>query len=157
MSTTIHSYATDCRSLQTPPLSGPALPELLDEGYAFSSGLGRQLDALCGQEPLPVKARWQVRLWPDVLMDEESRILMGFQWGGWWFVNPMLPFGWKILPYIYQSLGMVAMQEIRNQGFPCSQYIDNRHLGQLTKCRPRSQALLWSATQPRYETSIPSD
>ncbi|KAK3753769.1 hypothetical protein QZH41_003888 [Actinostola sp. cb2023] len=41
-----------------------------------------------------------------VLMDEESRILMGFQWGGWWFVNNVLPFGWKISPYIYQSLGM---------------------------------------------------
>ena len=66
-----------------------------------------------------------------VFMDEESRMLMGFQWGGWWFINNVLPFGWKISPYIYQSLGMIATQEIRNQGIPCCQYIDDRHLGQL--------------------------
>ena len=41
----------------------------------------------------------------------------------------MLPFGWKISPYIYQSLGMVATQVIRNQGVPCCQYIDDCHLG----------------------------
>ena len=60
---------------------------------------------------------------------------MGFQWGGWWFVNHVLPFGWKISPYIYQSLGMVATQEIRSQGIPCCQYIDDGHVGQR---RPRS-------------------
>lgn len=47
----------------------------------------------------------------------------------------MLPFGWKISPYIYQSLGMGATQEIRSQDVPCFQYIDDRHLGQR---RPRS-------------------
>ena len=62
-----------------------------------------------------------------VLMDDESRLLMGFQWGGWWFFNHVLPFGWKISPFIYQSLGMVATHKIRNQGVPCCQYIDDRH------------------------------
>ena len=42
----------------------------------------------------------------------------------------MLPFGWKIFPFIYQSLGMVATREIQNQGVPCCQYINDRHLGQ---------------------------
>ena len=68
-------------------------------------------------------------------MDDESRLLMGFQWGGRWFVNHVLPFGWKISPFIYQSLGMVTTQEIRNQGVPCCQYIDDLHLGQR---RPQS-------------------
>ena len=45
------------------------------------------------------------------------------------------PFGWKISPYIYQSLGMVATQEIRSQGVPGCQYIDDRHAGQR---RPRA-------------------
>lgn len=71
-----------------------------------------------------------------VLMDDESRLLMGFQWGGWWFVNNVLPFGWKISPYIYQSLGMVATQELRKRQIPCSQYIDDRHLGQRRPLRP---------------------
>lgn len=53
-----------------------------------------------------------------VLTDDDSRLLMGFKWEGWWFVDNVLPFGWKISPYVYQSLGMVATQEIRNQGVP---------------------------------------
>ena len=65
-----------------------------------------------------------------VFMDDKSRLYMGFQWGGWWFVNNVLPFGWKISPYVYQTLGMVATQELRRQHIPCSQYIDDRHLGQ---------------------------
>jgi hypothetical protein len=65
-----------------------------------------------------------------VLITDDSRPWMGFQWGGWWFVNNVLPFGWKISPYIYQTLGMVATQELRNQYIPCAQYIDDRHLGQ---------------------------
>ena len=59
-----------------------------------------------------------------VLMCKDSHHLMGFQWGGWWFVNNVIPFGWKISPYVYQALGMVATQHIL-----CSQYIDNRILG----------------------------
>jgi hypothetical protein len=49
-----------------------------------------------------------------VLLDEESQTLMGFQWGGWWFVNRVLPFRWKISPYVYQeshalSTSMIAI------------------------------------------------
>ena len=35
-------------------------------------------------------------------------------------------------PYVYQTSGMVATQELRNQHIPCSQYIDDRHIGQLS-------------------------
>ena len=72
-----------------------------------------------------------------VLMANDSRLWMGFQWGGWWFLNNVLPFGWKISPYIYQSLGMVATQELRKRQIPCSQYIDDRHLGQRRQLRTK--------------------
>ena len=36
-----------------------------------------------------------------------------------------------ISPYIYQTLGQVATHALRNYGIPCSQYIDDRHLGEL--------------------------
>ena len=51
-----------------------------------------------------------------------------------------LPQGWKESPYIYQTLGQVATHALRNCGIPCSQYIDDRHLGELwgSKCRRAS-------------------
>ena len=101
-----------------------------------------RLDSLVDVTHYLEKDHFQTKLddksgYDRVLMDDESQLLMGFQWGGggWWFVNHVLPFGWNISPYIYQSLGMVATQEIRSQGVPCCQYIDDHHLGQR---RPRS-------------------
>ena len=85
-----------------------------------------------------------------VLMADDSRPWMGFQWGGWWFVNNTLPFGWKMSPYIYQSLGMVATHQLRTRRIPCSQYIDDRHLGQRRQC-PTHSILL--ATNPLVTSS----
>ena len=42
-----------------------------------------------------------------------------------------LPFGWKASAFIYNSIGLVATSYIRSLGFPCTQYIDDRHAGQL--------------------------
>ena len=42
-----------------------------------------------------------------------------------------LPFGWKASAYIYHSTGLVATSYIRTLRVPCSQYIDDRHNGQL--------------------------
>ena len=94
-----------------------------------------RLDSLVDVTRYLQKNHFQTKLddklgYDHVLMDDDSRLLMGFQWRGWWFVNHVLPFGWKISPYIYQSLGMVATQEIRNQDVLCCHYIDDRHLGQ---------------------------
>ena len=41
-----------------------------------------------------------------VLLDEDSRQFFGFQWQGWYLVNATLPFGWKISPFVYQTIGM---------------------------------------------------
>lgn len=43
--------------------------------------------------------------------------------------NP--PTGWKENPYVYQTLGSVATNAMRELGLPCFQYIDDRHLGEL--------------------------
>ena len=42
-----------------------------------------------------------------------------------------LPFGSKASAFIYISTGLVANSYIRSLGVPCTQYIDDRHAGQL--------------------------
>ena len=64
-------------------------------------------------------------------ISKDSQPYMGAEWGGWWLVWRTLPQGWKESPYIYQTLGMVATHVMRELGVPCSQYIDDRHLGEL--------------------------
>ena len=41
-----------------------------------------------------------------------------------------ISFGWKANAYIYHNIGMAATSRIRLFGVPCSQYIDDRHVGQ---------------------------
>ena len=65
------------------------------------------------------------------LLSEDSLPYMGAEWGGWWLVWKTLPQGWRESPYVYQTLGQVATHMLRNYGIPCSQYIDDHHLGEL--------------------------
>ena len=51
--------------------------------------------------------------------------------GGWYFPYATLPFGWKASAYVYHTMGMASTHFIRSNGVPCSQYIGNRHTGQL--------------------------
>ena len=67
-----------------------------------------------------------------VELSEESRKYFGLQWEGWFFVFNTIPFGWKASAYVYHSVGMAATSYIRSLGVPCSQYIDDRHVGQLS-------------------------
>ncbi len=55
----------------------------------------------------------------------------GLEWEGWFFVFTTFPFGWKASAFVYHSIGMAATSYIRTLGVPCSQYIDDRHWGQL--------------------------
>ena len=66
-----------------------------------------------------------------VSLTQASRTLFGLSWKGCYFVYTCLPFGWKASAFIYQSIGLVATRHIRSLGVPCSQYIDDRHIGQL--------------------------
>jgi len=55
-----------------------------------------------------------------VLLTEESRAYVGFEWNGWWFVNATPPFGWKNSPFIYQSIGLAVISYLRGLGVACS-------------------------------------
>ena len=66
-----------------------------------------------------------------VLLTPDSQAYFGFEWGGLWFVCRTLPFGWKILPFIYHSIGLAVSSFLHDQGIPCSLYIDDRLNGEL--------------------------
>ena len=55
----------------------------------------------------------------------------GLEWEGCYFVYTTIPFGWKASAFVYHSIRMAATNYIRSLGVPCSQYIDDRHCGQL--------------------------
>ena len=80
-----------------------------------------------------------IRLSPD------SRTWFGL-WNAWYFVFNTLPFGWKANTYLYHSIGVVATSFIRSHGVPCSQYIDDRHFGEL-QIRRNAPPCLWSDFQ----------
>lgn len=66
-----------------------------------------------------------------VRLHPRSFTFFGIEWKGWYFTYTTLPFGWKASAYIYHTIGMAATSYIRSLGVPCSQYIDDRHVGQL--------------------------
>ena len=65
----------------------------------------------------------------DVRLAENSRKFFGLQWQGVYYLYHTIPFGWKASAYIYHTIGMGATSYIRSLGMPCSQYIDDRHVG----------------------------
>ena len=69
-----------------------------------------------------------------------SSTFFGFQWEGWYFTYACLPFGWKASAFVYNTIGLTATYFIRSLGVPCSQYIDDRHIGQL-RLRPRANSM----------------
>ena len=66
-----------------------------------------------------------------VRLHPSSSTFFGLEWEGWYFVYTILPFGWKASAYLYHSIGLAATCYVRSLGVPCSQYIDDRHNGQL--------------------------
>ena len=66
-----------------------------------------------------------VRLHPD------SEAYFGLLWEGCYFTFRVLPFGWKASAYLYHNLGLIVSSAARSLGVPVSQYIDDRHVGQL--------------------------
>ena len=66
-----------------------------------------------------------------VLLTSDSQAYFGFEWGGLWFVCRTLPFGWKISPFIYHSIGLAVSSFLRDQGIPFSLHIDDRLNGEL--------------------------
>ena len=66
-----------------------------------------------------------------ICLSPSSRTLFGLSWKGCYFVFNTLLFGRKASAYVYHSTGLLATSYIRTLGVPCSQYIDDRHAGQL--------------------------
>ena len=66
-----------------------------------------------------------------VRLHPSSSTFFGLEWEGWYFLYTTLPFGWKASAYLYHSIGLAVTCYVRSLGVPCSQYIDNRHHGQL--------------------------
>lgn len=63
----------------------------------------------------------------NVLLSEESQTLVGFQWGGFYFVFKTLPFGFKLSSYIYHTINLQATSYIRRTFLiPMHLYIDDR-------------------------------
>ena len=76
-----------------------------------------------------------------VRLHPSSETYFGLEWDYFFFVFRTLPFGWKASAYIYHNLGLVVSHAARSLGVPLSQYIDDRHVGQLFASPMRSVVL----------------
>ncbi|KAK3745843.1 hypothetical protein QZH41_014933, partial [Actinostola sp. cb2023] len=109
-----------------------------------------RLDYISNLPRYVTKASFQTTMddksgYDHVALSPQSRTYFGIEWQGWYFVYHTIPFGWKASAYVYHTIGMAATSHIRSMGIPCSQYIDDRHFGQLTpphELAPTTQA--WS-------------
>ena len=73
------------------------------------------------------------------------------------FVLITLPFGWKISPYIYHTIGLAVSGFLRAQGVPCSLYIDDRLNGELlTSSGPCSVLPACRQEQFRRDAATPA-
>ena len=114
------------------------LPLLLDN----ISGLPRYVFKSHFQTTFNDKSGYDhVKLLPD------SFTFVGLEWKGWYFCYKTLPFGWKASLYVYHMVGLAATCNIRSLGVPCSQYIDDRHVGQLALCQDLQDSLRCSSFQ----------
>ena len=59
----------------------------------------------------------------------ESQPFTGFEWGGHWFCDTTLPFGWKNSAYVYYTTGEVLSHWLRSRGIYTELWIDDRFLG----------------------------
>lgn len=75
-----------------------------------------------------------------IRLNPRSYTFFGFEWQGWFFTYASLPFGFKASAFVYNTVGLAATHFIRSLGVPCSQYIDDRHVGQL-RLRPSASGL----------------
>ena len=68
----------------------------------------------------------------NVKMHERCQHLLGFQWGGYYFVAKTLPFGFKLSSFIYHTLNLQPASYIRKVfNIPIFLYIDDRLLEEI--------------------------
>ena len=74
-----------------------------------------------------------------VRLHPSSETYFGLEWETMFFVFRTLPFGWnEASAFIYHNLGLVVSHAARSFGVLQSQYIDDRHVGQLFSPPTRS-------------------
>ena len=70
-----------------------------------------------------------VQGYKQLSLTKESYEFCGFEWGGWWFTDTTLPFGWKNSAYVYTTVGEVLSEWLRRRGIHTALWIDDRFLG----------------------------
>ena len=73
-----------------------------------------------------------------VRLHPSSETYFGLEWENVFFVFRTLPFGWKASAFTCHNLGLIVSHAARSFGVPLSQYIDDRHVGQLLSPPARS-------------------
>ena len=61
----------------------------------------------------------------------DSQEFFSFSWRGYYFSFCTLLFGWKASAFLYHNFGLVVTSAAHSLGVPVSQYIDDRHVGEL--------------------------
>ena len=61
-----------------------------------------------------------------MLMSENSKSLLGFQWDGHYFQCNTLPFGWKNSAFVYHTIILQVISLLRQLSVSCLLYIDDR-------------------------------
>ena len=69
-----------------------------------------------------------------VFLSDGSQTYFGFCFGDLWLVCTTLPFGWKISPYVYHTIGLASSGFLRAKGVRCSLSIADRLSGELLTC-----------------------
>ena len=92
------------------------------------------LDYISGLPRYVFKSHFQTTFddksgYDHIKLSPDSFTFVGLEWKGWNFCYKTLPFGWKASAYVYHTVGLAATCHIRSLGIPCSQYIDDRHVG----------------------------
>lgn len=110
------------------------------------------LDYISGLPRYVFKSHFQTTFddksgYDHIRLSPVSFTFVGLEWKGWYFCYKTLPFGWKASAYIYHTVGLAATCHIRSLGVPCSQYIDDRHVGQLALRQDLQHSLKWSNFQ----------
>ena len=110
------------------------------------------LDYISGLPRYVFKSHFQTTFddnkgYDHIKLSPDSFTFVGLQWKGRYFCYMILPFAWKASAYVYHTVGLAATCHIRSLGVPCSQYIDDRYVGQLALRRDLQDSLGWSNFQ----------
>ena len=70
-----------------------------------------------------------VQGYKQMCLTPASQPYCGFEWGGYWFVDTTLPFGWKNSAYVYSMTGSVLSSWLERRGVHTALWIDDRFVG----------------------------